>query len=87
MNRERRFPRALALRLEQGETVLRFVVLPDGNLGDAIQIVKSSGFAEFDQEAVDAVRRASPFGPMPDPARARSLLVKLLVAFPNPVIR
>ncbi len=87
VDRARDFPRALALRLEQGETLLRFIVLPDGSLGDGIQVIKSSGFTEFDQAAVDAVRKASPFGPMPDPGRATSLPVNLLVKFPNPVVR
>jgi periplasmic protein TonB len=81
------YPRQLAVRLEQGETILHFVVQPDGKLGDAVQVVKSSGFVEFDQAALDAVRKALPFRPMPDAAHARSLPVRLPVTFSNPVIR
>jgi TonB family protein len=87
VEKQRVFPRSLAVQLQQGETLLHFVVRPDGKLGDAIQIVKSSGFAEFDQAAVDAVRKALPFRPMPNPGYARPLGVTLRVAFPNPVIR
>jgi protein TonB len=81
------YPRTLAVRLEQGETILHFVVRPDGGVDDAIRVVKSSGFVEFDQAALDAVRKASPFRPMPDAGRARPLGVTLPVNFPNPVIR
>ena len=81
------WPRALAIRLLQGETILHFVVLPDGRLRDRVQVVKSSGFSEFDQAALDAVRKASPFPPMGDPEGARPLSVNLPVTFSNPVIR
>jgi TonB family protein len=81
------WPRRLAIRLEQGETILRFVVQPDGKLAGEIQVSKSSGFVEFDQAALDAVRKASPFPPMPNQAQARALPVALRVPFLNPVIR
>ena len=81
------WPRTLAVRLEQGQTVLHFVVQPDGKLGDSIQVIKSSGFAEFDQAALEAVRKATPFRPMPDLSRAGPLGVTLPVTFSNPVIR
>ncbi len=81
------WPRALAIRLLQGETIVRFVVLPDGKLRDGVHVVKSSGFAEFDQAALEAVRKASPFPPMGDPAGARPQPVNLPITFSNPVIR
>jgi protein TonB len=81
------WPRTLAIRLEQGETVVRFVILPDGRLSDGIRVIKSSGFSEFDQAALDAVRKASPFPPMRDAPSARPLSVNLPVTFSNPVIR
>lgn len=87
VNRIREFPKALALRLEQGETIVKFVVGTDGRLGGGPEVVKSSGFEEFDSAAMRAVRRAAPFPPMPDPGRARPLPVSLRVTFDNPVIR
>jgi TonB family protein len=80
--RQFRFPKRLALMLEQGETVLRFLVLPNGRISGRIQVVKSAGFAEFDNEAVAMVERASPF-----PSMAHPLLVTMPVAFDNPLIR
>jgi TonB family protein len=81
------FPKDLALRLEQGQTLLRFVLRSDGRLVEAARIVKSSGFAEFDQAALDAVRQAMPFPAMPDPRHAGPRAFNMLVEFTNPVIR
>ncbi len=87
VNRIRDFPKALALRLEQGETIVRFVVGVYGRLGEGPQVVKTSGFEEFDAAAVRAVVRAAPFPPMPNPGAARPLPVSLRVTFDNPVVR
>jgi len=81
------FPRALALRLEQGQTVVEFLVDVDGRIGDGPRVVKSSGFPEFDNAALRAVRRAAPFPPMADRRSARPLPVSMPVTFDNPVIR
>jgi TonB family protein len=81
------FPKELALRLEQGETLLRFVLQPDGRLVEAARVVKSSGFEAFDQAALDAVRQALPFPAMPDPQHAGPRAFNMLVEFSNPVIR
>ncbi len=83
----RDFPRSLAVRLLEGETIVTFVVDVNGRLGDGPRVVKSSGFEEFDAAAVRAVRRAAPFPPMPDPATARPRLLSLRVTFDNPVVR
>lgn len=76
-----RWPKRLAILLEQGETVVQFVVRADGRLDGAVRVVKSAGFEEFDTEAVDAVTRAAPF-----PAPHRTVLVSMPIAFDNPVI-
>jgi protein TonB len=77
-----RFPRRLALELEQGEAVVRFVVRPDGRIDGAVRIVKSAGFDEFDAEAVSAVTRAAPFPPM-----SRALSFSMQIGFDNPMVR
>jgi TonB family protein len=79
------FPKVLALRLEQGETVVTFVVRPDGALGEGPRIVKSSGFQEFDAEAVRAVQRAAPFPRRPEGGSGLSL--SMPVTFENPLVR
>ncbi|HVY40513.1 MAG TPA: TonB family protein [Polyangia bacterium] len=85
--RVREFPKSLALRLEQGETIVQFVVGVDGQLRDGPRVVKSSGFSEFDSAALRAVKRAAPFPPMPDRPNARPVPVSLRQIFDNPVIR
>jgi TonB family protein len=81
------FPKKLALRLEQGETVVRFVVDPDGRVRGGVQVSKSSGFDEFDAEATRAVERAAPFPPLPPVLAAHPLPVSVRFAFQNPLIR
>jgi TonB family protein len=78
------FPKVLALRLEQGEAVVTFMVRPDGALGDGPRIVKSSGFEEFDAEAVKAVLRAAPF---PRRAETTGMSLSMPVTFENPLVR
>jgi TonB family protein len=76
------FPKPLALRMEQGVTVVYFVVGADGRLAEGPRVVKSSGFDEFDSAAVRAVRHAAPF-----PAMPFAVSLSMEVIFDNPVIR
>ncbi len=76
------FPKELALDLRQGDAIVTFTVAPDGRLTGPIHVVKSAGFAAFDEEAVAAVQRAAPF---PSPGRARP--ISLRVWFRNPMVR
>jgi TonB family protein len=78
------FPKVLALRLEQGEAVVTFMVRPDGGLGDGPHLVKSSGFQEFDAEAVKAVLRAAPF---PRRSETSGISLSMPVTFENPLVR
>jgi len=82
VNRALEWPKPLALRLEQGETIIYFVVGVDGRVADGPRVVKSSGFKEFDVAALQAVRRAAPFPPMPF-----VVPLSMTVTFDNPVIR
>jgi len=49
---------------------LEFGILPDGSLR-YVDVTQSSGYALYDDRAVDAVRRAAPFPPVPDDVMAR----------------
>jgi len=77
-----RFPKRLALELEQGETVVYFVLRPDGRIDGKVRILKSAGFDEFDAEAVSAVTRAAPFPPM-----NRQFAISMPISFDNPLVR
>lgn len=81
------WPKALALRLEQGETIVRFGVSSDGRLTTQVSVIKASGFQEFDDAAIEAVRRASPFPPLPAPLLPGPLVFSMRFPFENPLIR
>ena len=81
------FPKRLQLQLEQGETIVRFLVDADGRVRGGIHVSKSSGFDEFDAEATRAVERAAPFPPLPPALSGRPLPVSIAFAFENPLIR
>jgi len=83
-----RFPRDLALALEQGEVVVTFTLSASGAVSD-VRVVKSSGFLEFDDELTRALRVAAPFGPVPTALRGRADRVGVAAPykFRNPLIR
>jgi TonB family protein len=58
------FPRWATIEGRQGYTIVRFVVLADGNVRD-VAVARPSGVPEFDERMRRAVLRAAPFGPLP----------------------
>jgi TonB family protein len=82
LSRVLRFPKRLALLLEQGEAIVQFTVDRDGRVWGDVKLLKSAGFEEFDREALEVVRRAAPFPHLPE-----RLLVRMRVPFENPIIR
>jgi TonB family protein len=82
VERSLRFPKRLALELQQGEAVVQFRVEADGRLGGEVKLLKSAGFEEFDREALDIVRRSAPFPPL-----RRAVVFRMPVTFENPLIR
>ncbi|MGH7775490.1 MAG: energy transducer TonB [Candidatus Binatia bacterium] len=56
----------------QGKLVLEFTILGNGNL-EGTRLIRSSGFSVLDQEAIRAVRAASPFHPIPPWIRSTRL--------------
>lgn len=54
-----------------GTTVVRFVVQAGGEVS-ATQVVRSSGNVILDEAALDAIRRAAPFPPIPAAAKRQS---------------
>jgi TonB family protein len=83
------FPLPRALAKDQGVSIYRIVVRRDGKLADAPRLVRSSGFSDFDQAAVAAIRRALPFSPLPEQLISDSDALPLLipVAFSNPMVQ
>ncbi len=83
-----KFPRKLAVALEQGEVVLRFRLDAKGRVHGLV-VAKSSEFQEFDDEALRAFKAAGPFGAVPQALLAGRdrLSVVAPYYFRNPLIR
>ncbi len=58
----------------QGRLLIRFVINQDGSLAE-VTILRSSGVALLDHEAVRAIRDASPFPPLPERMNTKHLTV------------
>jgi protein TonB len=74
LNRHKRYPRSSQSRREEGLAQVEFSIDPGGNVLSA-RVVRSSGFPELDQAALDMISRASPVpAPPPEIAQARMTL-------------
>ncbi len=60
-----RYPQAAAERGIQGDLLLNFTIQKDGHVSE-VKVVSTSGYEILDQEAVRAIKEASPFAPLPD---------------------
>lgn len=58
------YPEASRLNGEQGSLFLVFTIRRDGSIED-VKLINPSGYARLDDEAVRAIRIASPFSPFP----------------------
>jgi len=77
---EKRYPRwALRLRRE-GAVRISFNLLSSGEIKD-IRLLGSSGIDELDTEAINAVKRASPFLPFPNDFGKRELQFEIDIVF------
>lgn len=58
-----------------GDLFIRFVILADGSVGE-VRLVRTSGYPELDNAALEAVRNASPFLPLPKKWGVEAFAVK-----------
>lgn len=79
------FPREEALRLRQGTVILQFVIARDGAVRDA-SVRRRSGVDRFDQNVLDAVRRAR-LPPIPAALGREQLAIRAPFEFRNPLVR
>lgn len=75
LNRRKRYPSASRARREEGVVSVRFTVDGSGNVLSS-SLVKSSGFAALDDEALTLLKRASPV-PMPPGGQGRTVTVPI----------
>ncbi len=80
IQQEKRYPR-WALRLgRKGAARISFKLLSSGEIKD-VQLLDSSGIDKLDTEAMDAVKRASPFLPFPSNFGKSELQFELDIVF------
>jgi len=76
----KQYPR-WALRIgNEGSVRITFNVLSSGRIED-LKLIKSSGFEELDKEALDAVKRASPFLSFPAELNENNIQIEVDVVF------
>lgn len=76
----KRYPRWALRARRQGIARVVFTVLPAGTVKN-LYLERSSGFDELDKEAMDAVRRASPFLSFPKNLRDDKIIIELDIVF------
>lgn len=76
----KKYPR-WALRVKhQGSVRIIFDVLPSGMIKD-LNLIQSSGFEELDKEALEAVKRASPFANFPEVLKEDQIRIEVDIVF------
>jgi TonB family protein len=84
------FPKSAMLELKQGTVILEFTIAADGTARVSWPPLRPSGIDEFDRNCADAIRRASPFEPIPAQLRegGRSQLrIRAPFVAKNPIVK
>jgi hypothetical protein len=71
------FPLEEALELHQGLVIFDVTIAPDGTATPAWPPRRPSGIVEFDHNCYEAIRRASPFDPVPPELGQGALHVRM----------
>lgn len=80
LEREKRYPRQARRLKKKGMPVIRFTMDRDGNVLD-VDLVKSSGTASLDKEAIELVGRAQPLVKPPSSVKGTRLTLTLPINF------
>ncbi|MBX3228223.1 MAG: energy transducer TonB [Labilithrix sp.] len=84
------FPRSAMLELKQGTVILDVTIASDGTAKVTWPPARPSGIDEFDRNCADALRRASPFDPIPQAIKDRgytTLRIRAPFTARNPIIQ
>jgi TonB family protein len=84
------FPKSAMLELKQGTVIIELVIAADGSARVTWPPLRPSGIDEFDRNCADALRRASPFPPIPAALRAMgrsSLRIRAPFVAKNPIVK
>ena len=80
LQRAKRYPDAARARDEQGAAAVRFTIDRGGHVL-SVSLIRSSGSAALDEEAVALVRRADPLPPVPAELAGSTLTLTVPVSF------
>ncbi len=81
------FPKSAMLELKQGTVVLEFVVDTQGRAVVTWPPLRPSGINEFDRNCAEAIRRASPFEPIPAFLGRTHIRIRAPFEAVNPIVR
>jgi periplasmic protein TonB len=76
----KQYPRWALRAKHQGIVRIVFDVLHSGEVSD-LSLVQSSGFEELDKEALEAVKRASPFANFPEVLKEDAIQIEVDIVF------
>lgn len=76
----KKYPTAAQAAGIEGRTSVRMVILKDGRLGK-VEIVRSSGYEILDKAALQSVREAAPFPPIPEKTRREEIHISVTLIF------
>jgi TonB family protein len=80
------FPKSAMAELKQGTVIIEFIVEADGHAKIIWPPRRPSGIDEFDANCADAIRRASPFPPIPASLGVSRLRIVAPFEAKNPVV-
>jgi protein TonB len=69
------YPRESARRGVYGDLYIRFTIKKDGHLG-AVELMRTSGYRELDNAAIEALREGDPYWPLPKNWKVEALTVE-----------
>ncbi len=81
------FPKSALLDLQQGTVILEFTVYADGHAAVSWPPLRPSGIDAFNRNCAEAIRKASPFPPIPRQLGVTELHVRAPFVANNPVVR
>ncbi len=76
----RRYPSWAKKHRVEGDVCIKFAILSNG-LSQDVEIIHSSGSKILDEEAVDTIKRASPFPPIPEEIDSSLVRMEVSIVF------
>lgn len=69
-----KYPEEAARRGMSGDLYVKFSIHKDGSLGE-VELIRTSGYSDFDKAAIKALKDAAPYWPLPDDMKEGELSI------------